>query len=165
MRSGPGLEGRLAAHRVLLRGEGSIARTMDRALGSLQTPRVAEPTEATDAIVSWQPVPRTSADLGVQVQRLSGLLGTAGLRRVVLVLPNEAVVATRIAETLTIYASAHLAQQQTRFNLVRLPGAATRPVLQRAADTVLMLISGLLDAVHGQVLTIAPSRDHAGVPE
>lgn len=163
MPSAPGLEARMAAHRVLLRGQGSIAQAMDRSLRCLRTRRVAEPGLATDAIVSWQPAPHTSAELGAHVQGLTRLLGTASLQRVVLVLPDEALVATRIAETLTIYVSAHLAQQQTRFNLVRLPDVVTPSVLQRAAQTVLMFISGLLDAVHGQVLTIAPSRDHAEV--
>ncbi len=144
----------MAQRRLLLRGDGVVAEAVERRLTRLEVSVVHEEALATDAIFTWEPAPRTPGDLGAQIQQLTQSLDTGGLRRVVLLLSDEAPVATAIAETLTLYAAAHLVRKQTRFNMVRLASSPSASALQRAINTTLMLISGRMDAVHGQVLSI-----------
>jgi len=151
----------MAERRILLRGDGSIAEAAKRRLAALELPVVREDALATDAIVTWEPAPLTPDELGTQVQQLTNLLETGNLRRVVLVLADGAPVAMGVAETLTLYAAAHLVQKQTRFNMVRLPASPTASALERATNATLMLMCGRMDAVHGQVLSIA--EEHAEV--
>ena len=154
MRHEEALAALMAGHRVLMRGGGPIAKAVEQRLEALDVPVVREQTSATDAIVTWEPAPVTPEDLGGQIQQLTALLDRGSLRRVLLVAAGDEAVAARVAETLTIYAAAHLVQRQTRFNLLRLPVSATPAAVARASNTMLMLLCGRMDAVHGQVLTV-----------
>jgi len=151
----PALAALMAGRRILVSGDGSIARDATQRLAGLDVPVVHESTSATDAIVTWQPPPLNPGDLGVQIQHLTGLLSAGLLRRVVLLVSGEATVAVRVAETLTLYAAAHLVLEKTRFNMLRLPPAPFASVLEHAVNAALMLLSGRMDAVHGQVLSVA----------
>ncbi len=152
----------MAGQRVLISGDGSIAQTAARRFTALDVPVVqgsGADAGATDAIVIWEPAPATPDELGACVQELTALLEAGGLRRALLMVGDPGAVAARVAQTLTIYAAAHLVQQQTRFNTLLLPASPTAAILDRAIDTAVMLLCGRMDAVHGQVLTVTETAE------
>lgn len=151
----------MAQRRLLLLGNGVVAEALERRLARLEVSVVHEEALATDAIFTWEPAPRTPGDLGAQIQQLTKSLDTGGLRRVVLLLSDEAPVATAIAKTLTLYAAAHLVRKKTRFNMVRLASSPSVSALEPAINATLMLMSGRMDAVHGQVLNILANGPEA----
>lgn len=67
---------------------------------------------------------------------------------------RAAKVGAALTKTLSGYAAAHVSQEDTRVNVIRLEGAPSAELFARASRAALALASGWLEAVRGQELVI-----------
>lgn len=147
---------RLQGQRVHVSGDGPFIATARHRLQAGDVSLVADAGQATDAVVGW-PSMHDPGCLGLAVERLATLL-RGGLRRVLLVVHDVSGPTARVAETLTIYAGAHLVRTPPRFNTLRLPASPSPGDLRRCADAMFVFLGGFMDAVHGQVLDVSEVR-------
>lgn len=92
--------------------------------------------------------PRAVAALLTQLA--SSLDGAEAVRRVVLLVVDDAPAAGALARTAAIYATVHTLRRDVRVNVVVAPSGA----LADAADVALVFLAGWLDAVRGQTFVV-----------
>lgn len=163
-----GLPARLAGRRVLVTGDGAIARALRERLEgcgcgvqSARSPAAAAlPASVDAALVSLQSLAAAPVEVAAQIFEIATLLqGAPGLRHVLVIVPTTGgpsvgPLAVRLARTLAIYATVHTAEADVRINVLTIPARPDDETIVRVGDVCLVLVSGLLDAVRGQTLAI-----------
>jgi hypothetical protein len=165
------LAAQLRDRSVLVRGRGpAVDALIDRlaAAGCTVTtspPRSGDPP-VDAAVISLECLTGTPRDIASRVFDVVDALGCMPRHVVAIVgsgaASTDTIIADRLATTLTIYLTGHTADTDVRVNLVRYRAMSGDDAVGRAVETTLMLMSGLLDAVRGQVLDMCGRQPAMG---
>ncbi len=171
------LEPRFSGRRVLVAGSDEVALATADRLARLGSSVVRLGNEASDvdafdidgivddAIVSWPVGCSGPSEVSRRITGITSLLRSQSrLARLVVVAPTAVTaglgsVTGRLLATMTIYTTVHTVHAGVRINALLTPARPRPGVVTEIGNVALMLLSGLLDAMRGQVLEVSGSPE------